>query len=111
MHELHLAQDVLKKIEEEAKNRGLSKVAFARVRIGESRITDLPEFKEILARISAGTVAEGMRVELEIIPLKAFCAKCKREFSSSAPRLDCPSCGSTDIRISSGKELLIADLK
>jgi hydrogenase nickel incorporation protein HypA/HybF len=111
MHELHLAQDVLKKIEAEAENQGLNKVAFAKVKIGESRITDPPEFKEILTEISKGTVAEGMCLELEIIPLKALCANCKREFGSSSPRLDCPSCGSTDIRISSGKELLIADLK
>jgi hydrogenase nickel incorporation protein HypA/HybF len=111
MHELHLAQDVLKKIEEEAQSRGLKKAAFAKVQIGESRITDPPEFKEILANISKGTVADGMQLELEIIPLLALCASCHNEFSSAAPRLDCPHCGSTDIRITSGKELLIADLK
>jgi hydrogenase nickel incorporation protein HypA/HybF len=111
MHELHLAEDVLKKIEAAARAKGLAKIASARIRVGQARITDPPEFKEILANISKGTIAEGMRFELEIIPLKALCAGCQAEFDSAAPRLDCPSCGSTDIKISSGKELVVTDLK
>jgi hydrogenase nickel incorporation protein HypA/HybF len=111
MHELGLAQDVLKKVKEEAAARGLAKVASARVKIGQSLITDPPEFKEIFADISAGTPAEGMQMELEIVPLKAVCASCGREFDSKKPRLDCPHCSSTDLRISSGKELLVQDLK
>lgn len=111
MHELGLAQDVLKKIKAEAKAKGLSKVMYAKVRIGETLIHDPPEFKEIFLKISAGTVAEGVKLELEISPLKAICSNCKKEFNSPTPRLDCPHCGSTRLQISSGKELLIEDLK
>lgn len=111
MHELGLAQDVLKKIKAEAKAKGLSRVTYARVKIGETLITDRPEFEEIFSTISMGSVAEGMRLELEISPLKAICSNCKKEFNSRAPRLDCPHCGSTHLQISSGKELLIEDLK
>lgn len=111
MHELGLAEDVLNKIKEEAKNKGLSKISYAKVRVGESRITDPPEFKEILSTISAGSVAEGMELELEISPLKAFCSDCKKEFDSKIPRFDCPHCSSTNIQISSGKELIIETLQ
>ncbi|MFC1568181.1 hydrogenase maturation nickel metallochaperone HypA [Candidatus Margulisiibacteriota bacterium] len=111
MHELHLAQDVLRKIEEEARTQNLAKVTFAKVRIGEARVTDPPELKEILANISKGTIADGMQLELDILPLAARCASCQNEFSSAAPRLDCPACGSMDIQITSGQELLVANLK
>lgn len=111
MHELHLAQDVLKIILKEAEARGLEKIVCAKVKIGESRITDPPEFKELLAKISVGTKAESLRLELEIVKLRAFCNNCQNEFSSDTPRLDCPYCGSTDIVISAGQELLVVDLK
>jgi hydrogenase nickel incorporation protein HypA/HybF len=111
MHELGLAQDVLEKVKAEAKAKGIPKVTYAKLKIGESRITDPPEFKEIFSTISAGSVADGMRLELEILPLKAVCSDCKKEFKSKTLRLDCPHCGSTNIQISSGKQLLIEDLK
>ena len=111
MHELGLAQDVLEKVKAEAKAKGLSKVTYAKVKIGETLITDPPEFKEIFSTISAGSVANGMQLELEILPLKAVCSDCEKEFKSKALRLDCPHCGSTHIQVSSGKQLLIEDLK
>jgi len=111
LHELGLAQDVLEKIKAGAKAKGIPRVTYAKVKIGESRITDPPEFREIFSTISAGSVADGMQLDLEILPLKAVCSDCKKEFKSKALRLDCPHCGSTHIQISSGKELLIEDLK
>lgn len=111
MHELGLAQDVLEKIREEAKAKGWSKVAYARAKIGETLITDPLEFEEIFSTISSGSVAEGMKLDLEVLPLKASCSDCKKGFNPKALRLDCPHCGSTNISIHSGKELLIEDLK
>ncbi|KPJ69732.1 hypothetical protein AMJ44_02620 [candidate division WOR-1 bacterium DG_54_3] len=68
MHELGLAQDVLEKVKAEAKAKGLSKVIYAKAKIGETLITDPPEFEEIFSTISAGSVAEGMQLDLEILP-------------------------------------------
>lgn len=107
MHELHLAEDVLNKIKAEAKAKGIGKVSYARVAIGQALISDRAEFEELFAMISVGSVAEGMRLDLEIVPLKAACADCKTEFDAKIHRLDCSNCGSTNIQISSGKELLI----
>jgi len=111
VHELHLAEDVLEKIKAEAKTLGLSKVTYAKVKIGESRVTDPPEFKEIFSTISAGSAADGMELDLEILPLKALCSDCKKSFNPKVLRLDCPQCGSTNIQISSGKELFVESLK
>ncbi len=111
MHELGLAQDILEKVKEEARAKGLSKVSYGRVKIGEALVHDLAELKEIFSTISMGSLAEGMQLEIEISPLKALCGGCKKEFNSKILRLDCPHCGSTSIEIASGKELLIQDLK
>ena len=111
MHELGLAEDVLVKIKEEARKRGLNKVTFAKVQIGETLITDPPEFRELFNTISAGSLAEGINLETEIISLRAECAECKSAFIPEKLRFDCPQCGATDIRVVSGREINIIDLR
>lgn len=111
MHELGLAEDVLAKIREEARKRSLTKVNFAKVQIGETLITDPPEFRELFNTIAAGSVAEGVDLETEITPLRAECAECKSAFVPEKLRFDCPQCGSTDIRVISGREIKIIDLR
>ncbi|MFC1571907.1 hydrogenase maturation nickel metallochaperone HypA [Candidatus Margulisiibacteriota bacterium] len=102
MHELHLVQDVLTKIKAEAKG----KVTYAKVKIGQSLITDPAEFEELFKQHSG-----GIQLDYEIVPLKAVCADCGNEFDSKTPRLDCPYCGSTNIKLTSGKELIVEILK
>lgn len=103
MHELHLAQDVLGKIKEAARGKA---VKYARVKIGQSLITDPPEFEELFK-----SIAPEIKLDYEIVPLKAVCARCGQEFDSQTPRLDCLHCGSLSINISAGHELLIEELK
>ncbi len=88
MHELHLAEDILEKAKAKAEEQGLTRFSKAKVKLGESRFTDLLELKDMLARVAA-----GIEFEIEVVPLKASCAKCGKEFSSKVPRLDCPHCG------------------
>ncbi|MFH1710240.1 MAG: hydrogenase maturation nickel metallochaperone HypA [bacterium] len=111
MHELGLAEDILRKIKDEARSRGLSKVSYAKIKVGETLVTDRPELEQLFSMISTGTVAEGVKLDIVISPLKAVCGSCKKEFNPKVMRFDCPSCGSGSIQISSGKELLIEGLK
>lgn len=111
MHELGLAEDVLTKIKEAARKKGLAKVNFAKVQIGETLITDPPEFRELFNTIASGSIAEGVDLEVEIVSLRAECAECKRAFVPEKLRFDCPQCGSTDIRVVSGREINIIDLR
>lgn len=111
MHELGLAEDILRKVKEEAKVKGLSKISYARVKVGETLVTDQPELIELFSSISAGTPAEGTKLEIVISPLKAACRNCGIEFSARVVRFSCLGCGSGSIYIISGKELLIEELK
>ncbi len=111
MHELGLAEDVLKLLKEKAKDQGLLKLSYAKVAIGETLITDQPEFHELFSMISAGSPAEGMKLEIEISPLKAVCSGCKKDFIPKDLRFDCPHCGSTDIKVASGREIIIKEIR
>lgn len=70
MHELHLAKDLLVKIQQSAKAAGQDKVSYVKIQLGQSRFTHLAELKELLTEISQNTIAEGAKVEFEIIPLE-----------------------------------------
>jgi hydrogenase nickel incorporation protein HypA/HybF len=111
MHELHLAEDILGKIKLEAAKKGLSNVSLVKLKLGASLVSDLAELKELVAKISKGTVADGFKLKIELSPVKAACAGCGKEFDPKEMRLDCPKCGSTDIRITSGKELTIEEIR
>ncbi|MFA4906376.1 MAG: hydrogenase maturation nickel metallochaperone HypA [Candidatus Margulisiibacteriota bacterium] len=111
MHELNLAKDILKKILTRAQAEGKEKVAFARILLGQSRFTHLEELKELLQEIVKNTAAEGAKVEIEIVPLKAACAACGKEFSPGKFSLACSQCGSTNIKLAAGDELAVEQLK
>ena len=107
MHELHLAEDILRKINDEAGTRGLgTKVVYAKIGLGQSRFTHLEELLELFADISG-----GIKLEIDVIPVKTACAKCNTEFKPKTMRLDCEKCGSTDIQMVSGNELIVKEIR
>ncbi|MDD4179368.1 MAG: hydrogenase maturation nickel metallochaperone HypA [Candidatus Margulisbacteria bacterium] len=106
MHELHLAEDILRKIREEAGTRGLGTgVKCAKIGLGQSRFTHMQELLEIFNDISG-----GIKLEIEVIPLKAACADCQTEFKPDKMRLNCEKCGSANIQMVSGNELVVKSL-
>lgn len=111
MHELHLAEDILRKIKEKASQEGKETLSFVKVGIGQSRFTHIEELKELLHAISKETVAAGAKIEFAVIPLKSICADCKKDFNPKELRLDCPNCGSTNIKLTTGHELVIEEAR
>ena len=109
MHELHLAQDILRKIQGEAGARGQgpgTRVTYAKIQLGESRFTHMAELLELFTDISG-----GIKLEIEVLPVKTVCGKCQHEFSPKTMRLDCENCGSTDIQMASGNELVVKEIR
>jgi hydrogenase nickel incorporation protein HypA/HybF len=110
MHEMGLAQDIIRNALPLAQAKGLEKISQLKVKAGETLLIHPEEFDHAFAHVSQGTIAEGARVELEISPLRAQCQGCGSEFKGKELRLDCPQCGSNNIQIVSGKELEILEI-
>lgn len=111
MHEMALAQDVLRLVKSEAARLGINKVSFIKIGVGASRVSHPAELLELFMNIARGTVADGARLEIEIIPVKGICGDCQQEIEPKTFRLDCPACGATNIQLSSGAELLVRELR
>ena len=101
MHEMHLAQDILLKIQEKAKG----KVSHAKIALGATRFTHMQELLDLFADISG-----GIKLDIEVVPVKTACADCKTEFNPKTPRLTCEKCGSSNIQLISGNELIVKEL-
>jgi hydrogenase nickel incorporation protein HypA/HybF len=111
MHEMGLAKDVLRKLLQEASAKKISKIKEAKVNIGETLITDKEEFFELFKDVSKGTPAEGMKLNVRISPLMAFCNKCTKEFAAREMSSGCTGCGENDLKIVSGKEIIVEEVK
>jgi hydrogenase nickel incorporation protein HypA/HybF len=57
-----------------------------------------------------GTVADGARLDVDILPGAARCRSCDAHFELTDPILLCP-CGSADVEVLAGRDLRILSME
>lgn len=110
MHEFVMAQTILNKLLERAIAKKLKHLSYARISIGETLVHDQTELEELFIQMSKGTPAEGINLDINIVPLKAICKKCKADFDMQTGKIECANCGSRNIDIVQGNEMNIEEL-
>jgi hydrogenase nickel incorporation protein HypA/HybF len=111
MHELAVAESLLKIVVEEGEKHGLSRVTQVHLRIGELS-TVVPEaLRFSFDIISQGTLAEGAKLAAEMIPVIARCNTCEIDFEAKDFVFLCPQCQSMTVDLVSGRELEVSDLQ
>ena len=111
MHELAITQSMIDLIDREAKDKGFQKVLAIRLRVGEySGLVPecLLEFFPIAAK---GSIAEGAELEIQSLPAAFRCLDCGYEGPVERKAACCPTCGSTAIRMTAGREFCVDSLK
>ena len=68
MHETHLTNDLVRRLEELAADEGATRVTRISVRLGALSHFDPGHFREHFADSARGTVADGAEVEAEVDP-------------------------------------------
>ena len=108
MHELAIANSIVNTVLEEAKKQNFGSVVAVGLRIGA--LTDVvPEALEFsFSAITAGTLLEGTRLEIEDVPVKGACNGCGKTFEVERFCFVCPECSASDIKVERGQELDIA---
>lgn len=111
LHELSITEHILDYSLQEARRQGASKIRTIRLVMGPfSGI--VPECIQMyLDLLSDGTLAEGAKIEAQILPLKIRCRDCGREGEITRRHIACPACGSLRLEILSGKEFYIDSLE
>jgi hydrogenase nickel incorporation protein HypA/HybF len=113
MHELSLVSNILEIAETCAMHEGASAIRVVSLRVGANSGV-VPEALELAFEVARqGTLAQDARLEVEYVPLCAFCDLCALEFDV----LDrygiavCPSCHRTVSKFVRGEELEVRSLE
>src|SRR4051794_5437317 len=107
MHELSIASAIVATAERHA---GGCAVTEVRVRVGRLRqvVPDSLEF--CFGMVARGSVCDGARLELEVVPAVLRCAACGEGGGPAAPPFRCPACGGGEVAAVRGEELEVVSI-
>ena len=108
MHELGLCEDIVAAVEQRAAGRPVARV---RVRVGRLHHVHPEAFDQSYARAATGGAAEGAVAELVLLPVRAHCAACDADAEGDELITACPACGSFDLELTGGEELVLESLE
>jgi hydrogenase nickel incorporation protein HypA/HybF len=107
MHELSIASAIVATAERHAGGRP---VAVVSVRAGRLRqiVPDSLEF--YFGFVAGGTVCEGARLDLDVVPVRLRCPDCGAEWELEQPVFGC-ACGSGAAKVIAGDELTVESIE
>lgn len=108
MHEIGLCEGVLGVALDAAAGEQVKRV---RLRVGRLQGVVPDVMDQAWAMVSEGTAAGGSRVELVDIPVRIRCRACGEHTAAPEPPFSCGRCGSPDVQIVSGEELLVEEVE
>jgi hydrogenase nickel incorporation protein HypA/HybF len=109
VHEMSIAHDLVSLIESQVNH---VRVVAVRVRVGELSGVVPEALRAAFGPASAGTCADGARLDLEPVPISVWCDACNAEQHLPGPgRLCCPRCGGRTPRVLAGRELELHSLE
>jgi hydrogenase nickel incorporation protein HypA/HybF len=108
MHELGLCTSIVNAVEKRAGERSV-----AQVRVGVGRLNHVhPDaFAQSFALAAMGTVVEDADAELVMLPVVAHCVACGRTWEGEEMPVGCSTCGSVDIDLVGGDELVLESIE
>lgn len=108
MHELAIADSIVRIASEHAGERRVTKVEL---RVGHLRQVVPSALEFSFQLVAEGTPVEGAELAIEDVAATAACRACGREATLDPFPLACSLCGSSDVEVTAGEELLVESLE
>lgn len=108
MHELSIAESVVRIAGDQAAGRQVTKVCM---RVGHLRQVVPSALLFSFDLVSEGTPVEGAELIVQEIPVLGKCRDCAEESQLDSFPLHCAACGNFDLEILAGEELLVESLE
>ena len=86
------------------------RVSTVTIRVGQLTSVVPDSLQHHFALLSAGTVLEGARLEIEEIPIRGLCCDCGTRFEIETLCFTCPICGDGGVQLLSGRELSVVSI-
>jgi hydrogenase nickel incorporation protein HypA/HybF len=111
VHELSLIASVFDILEEKAREHGASRVTAVVLQVGRMSgvVPDLLE--SAFDSYKKGTLAEGARLEIVIVPVKLRCPDCGGASVREDADFSCAACGSRRVEIVEGREIVVEKIE
>jgi hydrogenase nickel incorporation protein HypA/HybF len=111
MHEMSIAQSILKIVLAEAQRNGAKTIRTVRIRAGELRGIVPDQLSFFFDFVTKDTPAEGAALEVERVAIKAGCKTCEHVFMVQNYEFLCPECESKDVDVIEGMELAVKEIE
>jgi hydrogenase nickel incorporation protein HypA/HybF len=108
MHELAIADAIVTIACEHARGR---RVAVVEVKIGHMRQIVPSALDFAFELVAEGTPVEGAELRVEDVPARVECRECAVESRVTEFPFECASCGSRNVDVVAGDELLVDALE
>lgn len=110
LHELGIMINVVRSVENFAKENGITVIDTLVLQVGELSPV-IPRFIEACYPAAKdGTMLENTKLEIEILPGNAICKRCEKVFNLIKCKSECPDCGSREWEPLGGREFLIKEI-
>ena len=112
MHEVSVADSLLKIAVDECRRSGYGRINNVRVSIGKASGVMPEALLFAFDALKADTIACGATLTIEEVPVAGHCSACNADFTTDESFvLCCPRCGSSSYSIHAGRELDIKDME
>ena len=111
MHEMSLCESLMSVIEESAQREGFTKVTRVRVEVGRFAGVELPAMHFGFEVVARGTLAEGARLDFDVVPGSAWCFDCGQTVELDNRMDPCPICAGVRLQPTGGTEIRLKDME
>lgn len=111
MHEVSLAEAVLRIVETSAAEQGFSRVDQMTIEIGEISGVEQVALEFALIHMAPGTLIENTTLVFENTEGSGYCQNCQCRVRIDWPASPCPDCGEGSLLDIEGTELRVRELK
>jgi len=109
MHELGIATDLFKIVEQYAKKNSLKKVTKITIKLGAASGIEKDFLEHSLKdHVMVGTFAEGSKLNFKIEKVKFECRDCGKEIKDGD---ECPYCRGKRIKVTAGEDVYVESIE
>lgn len=117
MHELSMADGILKAVISNAEQNDATEVTEVTIEIGKLALLNPEQVKFMLGVLSEDTIAKDANFVMVEIPIEIKCKKCgyigladSDDLDHYAPMVECPKCENKVIEVTNGKDCIVKNI-
>ncbi|OQD58805.1 hydrogenase nickel incorporation protein [Methanobrevibacter arboriphilus JCM 13429 = DSM 1125] len=117
MHELSMADGILKAVISNAEQNDATEVTEVTIEIGKLALLNPEQVKFMLGVLSEDTIAKDANFVMVEIPIEIKCKECgyigladSDDLDHYAPMVECPKCENKIIEVTNGKDCIVKNI-